>query len=234
VKDLLRTCLHLQNESLRVEQTHETRMVTVQIEPTLAQEFPEIYISTREVDVKVRQSRNLEELVKELRSSINYTLENLKENRVVKSLRDFFWKIGVDPTRVRPTSEALVRRILGGSSFPLINNVVDAGNLASAETLIPIGLYDLDKIVGEPVLRFARQGEEFIDFTGRIIKLEPRSIVLSDDVGIIHVFPYRDSLRTMIGWSTKRVLIVAYGVEGIPKELVEHAADKVIRYLRLL
>lgn len=71
-----------------------------------------------------------------------------------------------------------MRRILGETSLPLINNVIDAGDIASAETLIPIGSYDLDKIVGELVLSFAKQGEEFIDFTGRVIRLESKSIVL--------------------------------------------------------
>ena len=116
----------------------------------------------------------------------------------------------------------------------MINNVVDAGNLASIETLIPIGLYDLDKIVGQPVLRFARRDEEFIDITGRIRKIEPNTIVLADDVGLIHIFPHRDSVRTMIEWNTRRVLIIACGVENVPNSLVHYVADKVVRWMHSL
>jgi DNA/RNA-binding domain of Phe-tRNA-synthetase-like protein len=209
-------------------------MIEVRIDPILARTFPGIYLSTREVEVDVRQSRNLDEQVEKLRTSISYTLENLKDNPIIRAFRDFYWKTGIDPTKIRPSSEALVRRILSGSSIPMINNVVDAGNLASIETLIPIGLYDLDKIVGEPVLRFARHGEEFTDITGRIRKIEPNTIVLADDIGLIHIFPHRDSLRTMIEWNTRRVLIIACGVEDVPNSLVDYAADRVIHYLKIL
>ena len=209
-------------------------MVKVTIDSILARTFPGIYLSTREVQVDIRQSRNFDEQVAKLRASIGYTLENLKDNPIIRAYRDFYWKIGIDPTKIRPSSEALVRRILSGSSIPMINNVVDAGNLASIETLIPIGLYDLDKMVGEPVLRFARHGEEFIDITGRVRKIESNTIVLADDIGLIHIFPHRDSLRTMIQWDTKRVLIVACGVENVPNSLVDYAVDRVIHYLEIL
>lgn len=209
-------------------------MTSVRIDPLLAQTFPELYLSTSIIEVNVRQSKNLDEQVEKLRTSISYTLENLKDNPIVRAFRDFYWRIGIDPTKIRPASEALVRRILSGRSLPMINNVVDAGNLASAETLIPIGLYDLDKIIGEPVLRFAREDEEFIDLTGKIRKLERNTIVLADDVGIIHIFPHRDSLRTMIDWSTQRVLIVACGVKNVPAELVDYAVQRVIHYLKIL
>ncbi|MCL7401278.1 MAG: hypothetical protein LZ168_00610 [Thaumarchaeota archaeon] len=209
-------------------------MVKVTIDSILARTFPGIYLSTREVQVDVRQSRNFDEQIAKLRASIGYTLENLKDNPIIRAYRDFYWKIGIDPTKIRPSSEALVRRILSGSSIPMINNVVDAGNLASIETLIPIGLYDLDKMVGEPVLRFARHGEEFIDITGRVRKIQSNTIVLADDIGLIHIFPHRDSLRTMIQWDTKRVLIVACGVENVPNSLVDYAVDRVIHYLEIL
>lgn len=209
-------------------------MIKVKVDSILAQTFPGIYLSTREVNVEVRQSRSLDEQVAKIKTSIGYTLENLKDNQIVRAFRDFYWKIGIDPTKIRPASEALVRRILSGSSLPMINNVVDAGNLASIETLIPIGLYDLDKIVGEPILRFAKQSEEFIDITGKIRKLEPNTIVLADNMGIIHIFPYRDSLRTMIDWDTRRVLIIACGVENVPTTLVDYATERVIHYLKTL
>lgn len=208
-------------------------MPLVVIDPQLAQTFPEIHLSAKEVNVNVRQSRNLDEQIEKLRASMSYTIEDLRNNPIVRAFRDFYWRIGIDPTKVRPASEALVRRIISGSSLPMINNVVDAGNLASAETLIPIGLYDLDKIVGQPFLRFARE-EEFIDLTGRIRRLKPNTIVLADDVGVIHIFPHRDSLRTMIDWNTRRVLVVACGVKNVPADLVDYATERVLYYLKLL
>lgn len=209
-------------------------MVEIVVDFAVRHKFPEVYLSSREVEVEVRPSRGLEEHVSQLRSKFTYTLENLRKNPIVRAYRDFYWRIGIDPTKQRPASEALARRILSGSGLPPINNVVDAGNLASAETLIPIGLYDLDKVSGELVLRFAKPGEQFIDITGKVKKLDPNVIVLADDQGLIHVFPHRDSTRTMITWETKRVLIVGCGVPGVPKELVDHATALVIHYLEVL
>lgn len=206
----------------------------IRIDVELSRRFPEIYLATRTIEVEVRASRNLEEEVERLRNSMPYRLETLKDEPVARAFRDFYWRIGIDPTKKRPAGEALARRILSGSGIPSINNLVDAGNLASAETLIPIGIYDLDKISGELVLRFAREGEEFVDIKGRKSGLKPNEIVLVDDVGVVHVFPHRDSQRTMITDATRRALIIGCGVKGVPRELVEEACDKVLQYLKLL
>lgn len=209
-------------------------MVEVEIDFPVRQRFPEIYLSTKEAEVEVKPSKRLKEYVSQLKSRFTYTLENLKDNPVVRAYRDFYWSIGIDPTKQRPASEALARRILSGSGLPPINNVVDAGNLASVETLIPIGLYDLDKLVGKLFLRFARPGERFIDITGKVKRLDPSLIVLADEQGLIHIFPHRDSTRTMITWETKRVLIIGCGVPGVPRELVDHATSLVLHYLSIL
>ncbi|MFN3268498.1 MAG: phenylalanine--tRNA ligase beta subunit-related protein, partial [Zestosphaera sp.] len=74
--------------------------------------------------------------------SLKHNISTLKDNEVIRAYRNFYWKIGIDPTKTRPSSEALIRRLLRGS-FPRLNLVVDAGNIASAETLVPIGIYDI-------------------------------------------------------------------------------------------
>jgi DNA/RNA-binding domain of Phe-tRNA-synthetase-like protein len=77
-----------------------------------------------------------------------WDLDRLKENPTFRAYRDFFWKLGIDPTKIRPASEALIRRILRGNSLPKINTFVDAYNLASISTAIPFGAFDLDKMRG--------------------------------------------------------------------------------------
>jgi DNA/RNA-binding domain of Phe-tRNA-synthetase-like protein len=57
--------------------------------------------------------------------------------------------------------------------------------------------------------------------------------VLADELGIIHVFPYRDSFRTRIKGSTQRVLAVACGVPGIGEEHLERALARVVELVRL-
>ena len=163
--------------------------------------------------------RRAEERAREM-----YSLDKLKDHPIVRALRDFYWRIGIDPTKQRPASEALARRALRGRSLPRINNVVDAGNAVSLITLVPIGIYDLDRIRGGLVLREARKGEVFRPIGGAVERLRKRQIVLADSEKILHVFPYRDSVDTMVRKETKNVLVVACGVEGINDEPVVKAA----------
>ncbi|HUW43054.1 MAG TPA: hypothetical protein VMW02_02320, partial [Thermoplasmata archaeon] len=51
------------------------------------------------------------------RVSKSITLEAVKDRPDFRAYRDFFWRLGVDPTKTRPASEALIRRILKGSSI---------------------------------------------------------------------------------------------------------------------
>jgi DNA/RNA-binding domain of Phe-tRNA-synthetase-like protein len=185
------------------------------------------------LDVSVKRDKEktlklLFEVLSEVKKK--HTLNELKNNPVVRAYRDFYWRIGIDPTKQRPSSEALLRRALS-AGIPIINNVVDAGNIASIKTLIPIGLYDLDLIEGKLVLRFAKDGEKFEPIGGEIEELKSNQLVLSDEIGAIHVFPHRDSRRTMIRDKTKQVLILSCGVPNVESSLVRQACDEAAKYI---
>ncbi len=165
----------------------------------------------------------MREAAEELRS--RYTLQSLREDPVVRAYRDFYWRIGIDPTKTRPSSEAMVRRVLKGGSFPKINNVVDAGNVASALTLVPIGLYDLDKVSGRLEIRLARKGEVFRPIGGGEEVLKGGEPVLADDEEVLFLYPHRDSRKTMITESTRRVLVVGAGVPGVEVPRVRKATN---------
>jgi len=184
----------------------------------------------------VSVEKNEEETSKYLSPVINevkqkYTVETLKDDSVIRAYRDFYWRIGIDPTKQRPSSEALIRRVLRGKGVPIINNVVDAGNIASIKTAIPIGLYDKDAIIGNLVFRFAKENEIFDPIGGKQKTLKASQVVVADDEGRIHGFPHRDSRRTMIRESTKRVLVVACGVPSVPDDLVLKASDVTVEYI---
>lgn len=46
-----------------------------------------------------------------------YALKTLKDEPRLRAYRDFFWRVGVDPTKVRPVAEALLRRVIQGKPF---------------------------------------------------------------------------------------------------------------------
>jgi len=172
--------------------------------------------------VKVsRESDVLESAADEVRRL--YSLEGLRDHPVARAYRDFYWRIGIDPTKVRPSGEALVRRILRGEELPRINSVVDSGNAASAITLVPIGLYDMGRIAGRLELRLARPGEVFHPIGGGERRLRGGEPVLADENGPIFLYPHRDCERTKIREETRDVLVVAAGVPGVERAHVRRA-----------
>jgi len=164
----------------------------------------------------------------------SYNLESLRDNPVVRAYRDFYWRIGLDPTKIRPAGEALARRALRGS-FPRINPVVDAGNLASLETLVSIGLYDVEKLVFPCRLMLSRGGEVFKSISGSVRLVEPGIPMLTDSTGrVIHIYPHRDSAETAVTESTRAIWIVAALVPGVPVSLGVEAVGKTMEYLSIL
>ena len=96
--------------------------------------------------------RAAEEEVREL-----YAGRNPSEIPGLAPARRLFRSIGVDPTRMRPASEALVRRTLRGAGLPEINSAVDAANLVSLRFMVPIGLYDRDRVRGAVRVRLEKE-----------------------------------------------------------------------------
>jgi len=161
-----------------------------------------------------------------------YTLDQVRDDPIFRAYRDFFWSVGIDPTKTRPASEALVRRILTGRSLPAINTAVDAYNLASASSGIPIAAFDADLITGGLILRFARGHEEFIGIgMNKPVILAANQIVMTDEKGIVAIYPYRDSDVTKVTVATKNIHIVACGVPKIERERVVGAYMICAQYL---
>ncbi|MDD3856878.1 MAG: phenylalanine--tRNA ligase beta subunit-related protein [Methanoculleus sp.] len=162
-----------------------------------------------------------------------YTLERIKDEPLFRAYRDFFWKVGVDPTKTRPASEALVRRILAGKVLPTINTAVDAYNLASVRTGIPIAAFDAGTLSGALAMRFAEEGEEFLGIgMAAPVTLHKNQVILTDEDAIVAVYPYRDSDATKITLATTTVHIVACGVPGVEREKVRSAYELAVAYLR--
>lgn len=155
-----------------------------------------------------------------------HDLESLKDEARIRAYRDFFWRVGIDPTKVRPASEALLRRVLRGGSIPRINTLVDAYNLASMETHIALAAFDLSTLSGDLLMRYATEGEEFYGIGMKsLIALQGKEVVVEDDDGLIAVYPYRDADRTKVTTETVDVVIMVCGVPGISERALHEAHD---------
>lgn len=163
-----------------------------------------------------------------------YNVETLKDNPTVRAYRDFYWKLNIDPTKTRPSSEALLRRVLRGDALPQISTVIDAYNLASMKTIIPISGFDKDCLKLPFRIRFAINEV----FTGigmrKPISLTDRMLVLADENQVLCIYPYRDSESTKITGQTRNVLVVGYGAPGISEEQLTEAVETTLKYVRLV
>lgn len=123
--------------------------------------------------------------------------------------RRLYRKFGVDPTRVRPSSEALLRRMKKGGSLPRVNSLVDVANALSVQLQVPVGLYDADKVKGEElVIRLGLEGEAYRGIGKELVNVDGRICVADSDGPIGN--PSADSARTMITTDTQRAVWIYF------------------------
>ncbi len=121
----------------------------------------------------------------------------------VARARALYRRFGIDPTRVRPSSEALLRRLKKGEPLPRINSLVDVANALSIQLQVPVGLYDLGRVRGdELVVRLGMEGEGYIGIGKEHVNVAGR-ICVADAEGPCGN-PSADSARTMITTETER------------------------------
>jgi DNA/RNA-binding domain of Phe-tRNA-synthetase-like protein len=140
----------------------------------------------------------------------------------VISVRTMFKRVGLDPTKTRPSSEALLRRVRKGDTLPRINSMVDICNWCSLEFQLPYGLYDADKIDGDVELRLGTEGESYAGIRKDDVHVNGR-IALADRLGPFGN-PTSDSARTMVTTETRHALLVVFA----PREVDERQLTRVL------
>jgi DNA/RNA-binding domain of Phe-tRNA-synthetase-like protein len=136
--------------------------------------------------------------------------------------RELYRAFRIDPTRTRPSSEALVRRVLQDRPFPRILNAVDLCNLLSIRLLLPLGLYDAGRIRGSVTLRRGLPGESYPGIRKEEVHLEGRP-VLADETGPFGN-PTSDSLRTSVTPATRGIWLVIFAPASLPAESLRRHA----------
>ena len=177
--------------------------------------------------VEASLAQEMDEICDRIRRK--HSVEDLAEYEPVRAVRAMFRAWGMDPSKYRPSSEALLRRVAQGKGLYRVSNIVDAGNLGSVEMGWPYGCYDSGKISGSIVFRHGHAGECYQGIGKRMWHLEGRP-VLADDEGPFGS-PISDSTRTMVAESTQDVCVVIYAPEGAPDSLLDAAIEKLGRRL---
>ena len=139
------------------------------------------------------------------------------------AVRTMYKKVGIDPTKTRPSNEALLRRVRKGDTLPRINSAVDIVNWCSLEFQLPYGLYDAAKISGDVTMRIGRDGERYAGIRKDDVNVGGR-ITVADGLGPFGN-PTSDSARTMVTPSTTALLVVIYA----PVEIAKAQLDRVLQ-----
>jgi DNA/RNA-binding domain of Phe-tRNA-synthetase-like protein len=169
---------------------------------------------------------NLSRLMDEIcnRKLRDFTVETLAEAEPIRAVRAMFRAWDMDPSKYRPSSEALLRRVVQGKGLYRVSNVVDIGNLISIETGWPLGCYDRARIRPPVVFRHGTTGERYEGIGKRTWHLEGRP-VLADSDGPFGS-PISDSTRSMITAAARDVLVVIYAPFGAADTSLEQAMSR--------
>ena len=157
------------------------------------------------------------------RLASEYTLERLAENPHIAAVRGLQKSFGFDPTRYRPSSEALLRRVLKGQGLHQVNSAVDVNNLCSLEWLLPMCIYDLHNVKGQPRVRIGQPDEEYPGIGRQMFQAENK-VIIADERGIMGS-TVSDSERTKVTTATTDILLAIYAPFVLdPRQIERYAA----------
>ena len=158
-----------------------------------------------------------------------FSLESLAQAEPIRAVRAMFRNWDIDPSKYRPSSEALLRRVVEGKGLYRVSNVVDIANLGSIETGWPYGCYDRSRIHPPIVFRHGTAFERYEGIGKRVWHLEGRP-VLADSEGAFGS-PISDSTRSMITECASEILLVTYAPAELPDRPIEAAIGRVAERL---
>lgn len=150
------------------------------------------------------------------------TTETLKEMSSIAATRSVYKACGKDPSRYRPASEALIRRVLQGKALYQIDTLVDLINLASIAYGYSIGGFDADKFKGDTLtLGIGREGEPYEGIGRGMINIHGLPVYRDAEGGV--GTPTSDNERTKMELSTTHLVVLINGYDGNEARVVENA-----------
>lgn len=184
----------------------------VQINPKIREILPDFKIGTIHYNnITVSESPQM------LKGRLQLFQEQLYFDLEDKDFTDFpgllewqvLWKaLGADPSRYRPSAEALFRRIRKQNYLTPVHSGVDMNSFLSLQYEIPLGLYDADKISGDVEIAIGTEQDQYEGINNRINTLS--NIIVSKDNEGAFGSPYVDSKRTMVTEQTTNALHLFY------------------------
>lgn len=179
------------------------------------------------VEAKVVNTPFCEALWKEIDTLCEHyretlTTETLKEMSSIAATRSVYKTCGKDPSRYRPASEALIRRVLQGKSLYQIDTLVDLINLASIAYGYSIGGFDADKFKGDTLtLGIGKEGEPYEGIGRGMINIHGLPVYRDAEGGV--GTPTSDNERTKMELQTTHLVVLINGYDGNESRVIENA-----------
>ena len=191
------------------------------VQPELAEEFPELGLTYAAVDA--RPARTPAPVKERLRALSNrYTgskVVHMRQDPVPWAYRVFYRQVGIDPDTDRTPAEQVALERLERGGFRSANIVDDALTIAVAETGVPVIALDGDRVGAAIGLRLAREDE----MLGGARPLSVRQIVVADEDRPLAVLFGEIDEGAGVTPSTRRMVLAALSVKGVPRISVEEA-----------
>ena len=150
------------------------------------------------------------------------TTESLKELPGIAATRRVYKACGKDPSRYRPASEQLIRRMLQGKELYQIDTLVDLVNLASIAFGYSIGGFDADKFVGDTLtLGVGREGEPYEGIGRGLLNIAGLPVYRDAQGGV--GTPTSDNERTKMTIDTTHLMVLINGYDGNEQRVLDNA-----------
>jgi DNA/RNA-binding domain of Phe-tRNA-synthetase-like protein len=208
-------------------------MKPISFQKELLEKLPSIRLGCIQCNVEVLPSDDKikglsKEIITQVKSEL--TVETISQKPTIKSTKEAYRKLGKDPSRYRPSAEALTRRIVKGKGLYNVNNVVDLLNLVSLESGFSIGGYDVNTIKGPIEFGIGRPDEPYQAIGRGELNIENLSL-FRDATGAFGS-PTSDSIRTMVTDQTTSFLmiIIDFNTHGNLMHFIEKSVDLLGKY----
>jgi|WetSurMetagenome_2_1015567.scaffolds.fasta_scaffold309414_1 DNA/RNA-binding domain of Phe-tRNA-synthetase-like protein len=198
-------------------------MESVSISSRCAQAYPGMRFAYGCVSgiVAKRTCPRLVESQREAEAYVKCNVEMLMER--AKKISAFY---KIQGEKNRSHIESQIKAVVKAKSMRPINCIVDSVVISEMRNAIPLGVHDLDKLIGNVVLDAANEGERFAGIGGREVVTRQNELVLRDDVGIWASYTQGPDERTIVAEATRNVMILGFFVPGIPDSVVVRGIEE--------
>ncbi|WP_037679851.1 B3/4 domain-containing protein [Streptomyces griseus] len=209
-------------------------MTTFRLSPAVADAFPDTLIALvtatglRGRESWPRTTAALEELERQLADDTWYPAGETDPR--IEAWHTAYRSFGTNPRRIRPSVDALGRRLAKKGTLPRINPAVDSYNAVSVRHGLPAGAFDLDQVAGNVDIRHADGTESFTPLgePDTVEHPKPGEIIYADAGGVLtRHWNHRDAHRTRVTEDSAHVVFALETLQATRDgDLLEVAAEE--------